>query len=112
MKRLFIAIPIQNESKTKIVSGILSDEKIKRMPVRWSAYQNLHLTLQFLGDVDEKRVGDLKQILNRIRVPASKEYLKFSKLLSHHNYHNLDILLENSDKPNLNLHFVSLFRDW
>ena len=80
MKRLFIAIPIQDESKTKIVSGILSDEKIKHMPVRWSSYQNLHLTIQFLGDVDEKRIGDLKQILNRIRIPAEKEYLKFTEI--------------------------------
>ncbi len=48
------------------------------MPVRWTAFQNLHLTVQFIGDVDEKRIPDMKQILNRIRKPEQCEVLKFT----------------------------------
>ncbi len=35
------------------------------MPVRWTPYENLHLTLQFLGDVEEKRIPELKLILDQ-----------------------------------------------
>lgn len=48
------------------------------MPVRWTAVRNLHLTLQFLGDVDEKSIPGLKQILNRVSRPEVPESLHFT----------------------------------
>lgn len=48
------------------------------MPVRWTSVQNMHLTLQFLGDVDEKRIPVLKQILNRLGTSGTKEELTFT----------------------------------
>ena len=80
LKRLFIAIPITEASKVSIIKGILSDDKLKQMPVRWTSYRNLHLTIQFLGDVDEKRIPDLKQILNRIRLSENPEIIKFTNI--------------------------------
>ena len=77
MKRLFIALPIQESTRKQII-GILSDESFRKLPVRWTAPQNLHLTLQFLGDVNEKRIPDLKQILNRIRGPENPVQLHFT----------------------------------
>ena len=77
MKRLFIALPIQ-ESTRKQITGILTEESFRKLPVRWTSLQNLHLTLQFLGDVNEKRIPDLKQILNRIHVPGKPEPLHFT----------------------------------
>ncbi len=78
MKRLFIAIPIQDESRIQITRTFLLDEAAKHMPVRWTAIQNLHLTLQFLGDINESRIPDLKQILNRIVVKDHPIFLRFS----------------------------------
>ena len=78
MKRLFIAVPIQESVRNQIVKGISETELSKKMPVRWTPVQNLHLTLQFLGDVEEKRIPLLKQILDRIRIPETKEELVFT----------------------------------
>ena len=77
MKRLFIAVPIQERSRNEIVQGIYADVNIKKMPVRWTAVQNLHLTLQFLGDVEEKRIIKIKEILEKIYLPTKKEKLVF-----------------------------------
>ncbi len=73
MKRLFIALPIQEKTRTEIAQGIFADDTAKKLPVRWTSVQNLHLTLQFLGSTDEKRIPVLKQILNRLRLTGAEE---------------------------------------
>ena len=78
MKRLFIAVPIQEKSRNEIINAVMSDPAAKRMPVRWTALQNLHLTLQFLGDVEEKRIPDLKTILYSISISGVPGSLCFS----------------------------------
>ena len=80
MKRMFIAVPILEKSRQEIFHGLISDEGIRKMPARWTSVQNLHLTLQFLGNVDEKRIGDLKQILNRLTLSGIQEKLVFTNV--------------------------------
>lgn len=80
MKRLFIAIPVSERSKEQIISGLLSNNYVKTLPVRWSKPQNLHLTLQFLGETEEKRISELRQIINRIQPPQCHEELLFSNI--------------------------------
>lgn len=75
---MFIAVPVQEKTRLEIRDGIFSNERVRKLPVRWTAVQNLHLTLQFLGDVDEKRIGDLKQILNRPSSSGLQEKLVFT----------------------------------
>lgn len=60
------------------ITSIFADEYFRRMPVRWTAVQNLHLTLQFLGDTEEKRIPDLRQILNRVRGTETLESIQFT----------------------------------
>ncbi len=80
MKRLFIALPLQEITKNEIFHGMFSAEPIKNMPVRWTSLQNLHLTLQFLGDVDEKRIPVLKQIINRLGTSGIQDSLVFTNI--------------------------------
>ena len=80
MKRLFIAVPIREGTRTQIVRGIFNDPSVKRLPVRWTAYQNLHLTLQFLGDVEEKRIPELKKIMDALSIPETADDLSFTGL--------------------------------
>ena len=80
MKRLFIALPILEKTRLEIAQGILADGSVKKMPVRWTSVQNLHLTLQFLGDVEEKRIPVLKQILNRLGTSGTAEELTFTNV--------------------------------
>jgi 2'-5' RNA ligase len=57
MKRTFVAIDIPGNSKIheclNSMSSILAGEKI-----RWTSGDNLHLTLKFLGDTEEKTIID------------------------------------------------------
>ena len=78
MKRLFIAVPIREETRSQIAQSIFSNAAVRRMPIRLTAFQNLHLTLQFLGNVGENRIPVLKQILNRISAPDTREELAFT----------------------------------
>ena len=80
MKRLFIAVPIQEKTRNEIAQGIFADTRTKMLPVRWTNIQNLHLTLQFLGDTDEKRIPVLKQIVNRLGTSGIAEELTFTNI--------------------------------
>jgi 2'-5' RNA ligase len=59
-KRLFIATNISNEARIKIAA--YTDNLRGMFPhcrVSWTKPENLHLTLKFLGNVDESRVEDI-----------------------------------------------------
>ncbi|MCK5326994.1 MAG: RNA 2',3'-cyclic phosphodiesterase [Candidatus Latescibacteria bacterium] len=56
--RTFIAIALPEAVQDK-VDALLSDLRKADAAVRWVPAQNLHLTLKFLGDVEEARLPDL-----------------------------------------------------
>ena len=56
--RTFIAIPFPEAIQDR-VDALLSDLRKMDAAVRWVSAQNLHLTLKFLGDVEEGRLSDL-----------------------------------------------------
>ncbi len=56
--RTFIAIPLPETIRAK-VEKLLSDLRKTDAAVRWVPACNLHLTLKFLGDVEEARLEDL-----------------------------------------------------
>lgn len=56
--RLFIAIPLPDEVKDFIRENIVLPDNYKK-----TKSENLHITLQFLGDVEESRVGEIKEAL-------------------------------------------------
>jgi RNA 2',3'-cyclic 3'-phosphodiesterase len=70
MKRLFIGIKIDpEEALLKMISNLktrLKDERIS-----WTASNNLHLTLLFLGDTEESLISDisfsLKEVCSRYK---------------------------------------------
>jgi len=63
--RTFIAVGLPGELQAEI--GRLSSSLSTRIPgVRWVPPENLHLTLKFLGNVDEETIPDIQAILNRV----------------------------------------------
>lgn len=60
MKRVFAAIDISEEARTKVTSYIecLRDE-FPQVRVGWERAEKLHLTLKFFGDADEKQLANL-----------------------------------------------------
>lgn len=68
--RLFTAIRISQEA----AKGIRHMQESLRPIVkakRWQPTENIHLTLQFLGDVAEDRVGDVMQAMEQALVGQS-----------------------------------------
>jgi 2'-5' RNA ligase len=64
--RLFIAIEVSEEIKeelTKIQSGIEND----LVKAKWVNQNQMHLTLKFLGEVNEERVEIIKEKLSEIK---------------------------------------------
>jgi|Deesub1362B_J571_1020462.scaffolds.fasta_scaffold00573_9 2'-5' RNA ligase len=71
--RLFIAIDIASEIRDKLaqVQKILNRKGIK--PVE---EENIHFTLKFLGEVDDRRVEPIKETLKEIKTTPFKMHVK------------------------------------
>ncbi len=66
MKRLFIGIPLSEEIKEKI-KPLMGKLKQTGADLNFVSEANLHFTLKFLGDVEEKKIDEIKEKLNSIR---------------------------------------------
>lgn len=42
-------------------------ESLKNYPVKWESSEKLHLTLRFLGDIDEEKIEDIVFTLDRLK---------------------------------------------
>jgi 2'-5' RNA ligase len=66
MKRIFIAADISDEVRRAAAAHI---ENIRRryrnVRVSWVRPENLHVTVKFLGDVDERRLEAVKAAVSR-----------------------------------------------
>ena len=63
--RAFIAIELDQNIKEKI-SAIQKKLKQTEADVKWVKPENIHLTLKFLGDIDEKKAEKIKNILKNL----------------------------------------------
>lgn len=63
-KRLFIALNLPDEIKKKISSVILELDKLnRRVAIKWVRPELLHLTLHFLGYLDQAKLEEIESIL-------------------------------------------------
>lgn len=63
--RTFIAIELSDEIKSSL-SQIESHLKYSGADVKWVDEKNIHLTLKFLGEIDEEKCNKVKDILDKI----------------------------------------------
>lgn len=65
--RLFIAVEIPESVREKLTSfqGKIGNETAM---IKWVETENIHLTLKFLGDVDESRVDSIKESLKSVKL--------------------------------------------
>jgi len=75
--RTFIAIEIPSEVKSALAA--LQDE-LRRAgaDVSWTRPENIHLTLRFLGEVDERRIGEVEKVC----VASAAEFRPFTLSLN------------------------------
>ena len=72
MKRVFIAIDISSEARSKVAAYIDSlMHSARDVRVGWERPEKLHLTLKFLGDVDDHRVADVEQAVKKVAAEFS-----------------------------------------
>jgi 2'-5' RNA ligase len=62
--RLFAAIPIEGDALTAL-EAVLRELTATDWPVRWVRPAQLHLTVKFLGEVEEERVPPLRETLEQ-----------------------------------------------
>lgn len=60
--RLFVALNLPDETRTAL-GGALESVRDARLDVRWTAIESIHLTLQFLGEVNDERVSGIDRTL-------------------------------------------------
>jgi RNA 2',3'-cyclic 3'-phosphodiesterase len=63
MLRLFAALPIPD-----LVADAMTRTQTKLEGAKWSPQENLHITLRFIGDVDERKCEDIDSELGQIRM--------------------------------------------
>ena len=75
--RCFIAIEIPETIK-KSIAAIVDNLKKSDSDVKWVSDENIHITLQFLGETEESLVPDIKGALYKILAPYSSFYIKIA----------------------------------
>lgn len=63
--RAFIAVDLPESLKNHL-SQIQEDLKTCNLECKWMKPESIHLTLKFLGDIDQKQLGQIKTILKQI----------------------------------------------
>ena len=76
--RTFIAVEIPAEIKNKI-GRYVDSLRDSSQNVKWVSTENLHLTIKFLGDINEEDVDSLIECMN----PVFSDFSSFDLLLEH-----------------------------
>lgn len=66
-KRLFIAIDLPATIRQKLVHIQHELEKLDLFTGKFTRIEQLHLTLKFIGDVEEQKVSQIEQILTQVK---------------------------------------------
>ncbi|PIP20527.1 MAG: RNA 2',3'-cyclic phosphodiesterase [Candidatus Omnitrophica bacterium CG23_combo_of_CG06-09_8_20_14_all_40_11] len=77
--RTFIAIELPKEIKDSL-SRLQEQLKATHADVKWVAPENIHLTLKFLGEIDDKKLEKIVKIIFDTAREKSKFQLRISSL--------------------------------
>jgi len=75
--RTFIAVPVPVEIREK-AGGFIADLKRFNSNVKWVSWQNLHITLKFLGDIEPESIKNIVSALEE----AASEFSPFGVEIS------------------------------
>jgi 2'-5' RNA ligase len=63
--RTFLAIEVP-ENVRKVIHDFVQKEAKKELPIKWVAFDNLHITLKFLGEIDEAMKEEIMPVIAEI----------------------------------------------
>lgn len=69
--RTFIAIEVP-ENQRRIIWGLIQEQQKKNLPVKWVEFGNLHITLKFLGEIDEKKLDSILPTLSSVSIKTKR----------------------------------------
>lgn len=61
--RLFIALPLSHEVE-RALGEIIRDLSATKAKVKWVDPPNIHITVRFLGDTDERLIPDIRKLID------------------------------------------------
>lgn len=76
--RIFIAINLPEEIKKQL---FLYSEKWLELPAKWTAEDNLHITLEFLGDLTDVEIGEVCLVVKEVAKRHKTFSINLSKVL-------------------------------
>lgn len=76
-KRLFLAISVNQEYISFLTSFREANKNIKN--IRWTAPVNLHLTLCFIGNVNESKINKVISIIENLSQKTKSFSLEFKE---------------------------------
>lgn len=77
--RAFIAIELSKEIRDSL-SHLQEQLKVSQADVKWVSPQNIHLTLKFLGEVDESKLEKTGEILETLKTDKPPFYIRLSSV--------------------------------
>jgi len=86
--RLFTGIKLPTEIKKKIYSITQDFRKIKS--IKWVEMENLHITLKFIGEVEEKKYFEIANLLEKVNFSEFEIILQNGGVFP--NYHNPKVI--------------------
>ncbi len=63
--RTFLAIEIPEHIRRE-VDQLIRQEKNNLLSIKWTKFENLHITLKFIGEIDESKKEEIIPVLERI----------------------------------------------
>lgn len=75
--RTFLAVEIPEHSR-RLIDNFIQIQAKRELPIKWVRFENLHITLKFLGEIDEGR----KQGILPVVADVAKEYRPFTVQLA------------------------------
>jgi 2'-5' RNA ligase len=76
--RIFIAINLPEEVK-KELAGFY--DRCPELPAKWTSRDNLHITLEFLGDLTDQEIGDVCEIVKEVAKRHTGFNINLNKVL-------------------------------
>lgn len=70
--RTFIAIEVPEKIR-KHIDSVVMEEKKRNLPIKWIKFQNFHITLKFLGEINEPKKNEIIPLMTDV----SKKFSTF-----------------------------------
>ena len=99
--RTFIAFDLSEEIKLEL-KRLQKELKTTEPDMKWSNPQNIHLTLKFLGEVNEEKIKEIKQLLDEVSSKIKPFEITLDKIGSFPSLDRMKVVWVGIDKGSKN----------